>query len=41
MESEGNLKDFIEMEAEFLTSRVVGWFGPVEFFAILHLLAIN
>ena len=41
MKLESTLKDFVEVEAEFLTSCVGGWFGPVGFFLLLHLLAIN
>ena len=41
MKLEGTSKDLVEVVAEILTSRVVGWFEPIELFEILRLLAIN
>lgn len=38
---DGTLKGFFEVVYEYCTSHECGWFGHVELFSILHLLAIN
>lgn len=41
MKLEYNLKYFFKEAVKFLTYYVGGWLGPIGFFPVLHLLAIN